>query len=412
MIITCVECSHEVSDKASFCPNCGYPMTPSNNNLKTEKKKYKAKKMRLPNGFGRITKISGKNLRKPYRAMVTVGTSENGRPIGRLLKPNAYFETYNEAYAALLEYNKSPFDLNKEITVEELFDKWYPEYSNSVGDNWRRNIKSAWLYCNSVKNIPVRSLKASHIKRIMDEGTREYKGALLKIPLSTKKIVKNTFSMMLDYAVERDIVDKNIAKSISIGKEANRQIAANRKGHIPYTDAEMSLLWEREYSDLFITTLLIQCYTGWRPGELLDIKLSNVDLNEWTMTGGGKTENGRNRTIPIHTKIRPLVMKMYQLALNANVEYLIVSIDRYGVVRRIQSRSYGYKLVDLINELGLNIDHRMHDGRVTFITNAKNAEVNEYAIKRIVGHSIKDLTENVYTVRNIEWLRNEIEKIP
>lgn len=37
--------------------------------------------------------------------------------------------------------------------------------------------------------------------------------------------------------------------------------------------------------------------------------------------------------------------------------------------------------------------------------------MTEYALKRIVGHSIKDLTEKTYTKRNIEWLNREIEKI-
>ena len=41
----------------------------------------------------------------------------------------------------------------------------------------------------------------------------------------------------------------------------------------------------------------------------------------------------------------------------------------------------------------------------------KKAGVNEYALKKMVGHIITDLTERVYTDRDLEWLRNEIEKI-
>lgn len=51
------------------------------------------------------------------------------------------------------------------------------------------------------------------------------------------------------------------------------------------------------------------------------------------------------------------------------------------------------------------------DGRICFVSMAKEAEMTEYALKRIVGHSIKDLTEKTYTKRNIEWLNREIEKI-
>lgn len=42
---------------------------------------------------------------------------------------------------------------------------------------------------------------------------------------------------------------------------------------------------------------------------------------------------------------------------------------------------------------------------------AKDAKVNEYALKRIIGHKIDDLTEKTYTKRKKEWLMEEILKI-
>jgi hypothetical protein len=41
----------------------------------------------------------------------------------------------------------------------------------------------------------------------------------------------------------------------------------------------------------------------------------------------------------------------------------------------------------------------------------KNVDVDEYAIKYMVGHNITDITEKVYTERDISWLQKEIEKI-
>ena len=43
---------------------------------------------------------------------------------------------------------------------------------------------------------------------------------------------------------------------------------------------------------------------------------------------------------------------------------------------------------------------------------AKKAGVDEYVVKRLAGHKITDVTEAVYTIRDIEWLRDEIEKMP
>ena len=37
--------------------------------------------------------------------------------------------------------------------------------------------------------------------------------------------------------------------------------------------------------------------------------------------------------------------------------------------------------------------------------------MNEYAVKRIMGHKIKDITESTYTKRKKEWLMEEILKI-
>ena len=41
----------------------------------------------------------------------------------------------------------------------------------------------------------------------------------------------------------------------------------------------------------------------------------------------------------------------------------------------------------------------------------KKAGVNEYALKEMVGHSIQDITESTYTVRDVERLRSDLEKI-
>ena len=42
-----------------------------------------------------------------------------------------------------------------------------------------------------------------------------------------------------------------------------------------------------------IDLILIQCYSGWRPGELCYLRLDDVDLNARTFTGGLKTKRGK-----------------------------------------------------------------------------------------------------------------------
>ena len=56
----------------------------------------------------------------------------------------------------------------------------------------------------------------------------------------------------------------------------------------------------------------------------------------------------------------------------------------------------------------LKLSHRPHDTRHTFITLAKDAGMDKYIIKLIVGHSIEDVTEKVYTHRTLDQLKEEI----
>lgn len=134
MLTRCTECGGSVSTEANMCPHCGFPVN------KTAKRRNKSRKhVRLPNGFGQISKIKG-NLRNPYRAMVTVEKSPEGRCVCKILKPKGYFKTYNEAYKALLKYHENPFNLSSNLTCQELYDLWV----DSRKDYTNKNYSSAW----------------------------------------------------------------------------------------------------------------------------------------------------------------------------------------------------------------------------------------------------------------------------
>lgn len=410
MLIVCPECELQVSDKAYQCPHCGNPMKEN-----TPKRPKNKSRLRLPNGFGQITELKTPNIRNRFRAMVTVGKDYNGKPICKLLKPKAYFSTYNEAYAALVEYNKNPYDLDDDITVMQLYEKWSDEYFKKIKDTSTRTITSAWKYCSSVYRMRVRDVRAHHIKGCMDLGTVEYKGEIKRASASTKERIKSLFNLMLDYALEHDLVDKNYARTFDVPDDVLKEIENEKKQHISFTDDEMKTLWENEKNIAYVNIILFQCYTGFRPQELGLIKLENVDLERNIIIAGIKSEAGRNRAVPIHPKIKRITKELYDKAKEKDYEYLIYCDDeivnsRHNIKLTYDKYEYRYKLV--IDELKLNPEHRAHDPRKQFVTMAKKYKVDEYAIKRIVGHKIKDLTEKTYTDRDIQWLIEEINKIP
>lgn len=411
MLINCPECELQVSDKALACPHCGLPFKPEF--VKKPKRKYNKRK-KLPNGFGQISEMKGHNLRNPFRAMVTVGKNSKGRPIVKPLKPQSHFPTYNDAYMALVEYNRNPYDLDNAISVKELYERWSEEYFSTLkSPSSARTITSAWAYCSSIYDMRAMDVRARHIKGCMDDGVAIIKGEERHATAGTKARIKSMFNLMLDYAVEYEIVDKNYARTFDVSDDIIREKEETKRGHIPFTEKEINTLWEHVDTNIYVDVVLIQCYSGWRPQELGLIKLENVDFENWTFTGGMKTEAGTNRCVPIHSKIRHLVKQKYKEAIELGSEYLINCTDKYTYRSTLMFTydKYAKRFEKIVNELGLNEDHRPHDPRTHFVTMAKKNYVDEYAIKYMIGHSITDITEKVYTHREIEWLKEEIEKI-
>ena len=125
-----------------------------------------------------------------------------------------------------------------------------------------------------------------------------------------------------------------------------------------------------------------------------------------------KTPAGKQRIVPIHTKVRDLLMKNYKFALSIGSEYLLNDKGQtHAGSWKLTYDKYAHRFAKAIAQLHLNPEHRPHDPRKTFITRCKKAKVDEYALKEMVGHSIQDITESVYTVRDVEWLRTDLEKM-
>lgn len=71
------------------------------------------KRLKLPNGFGSITRKADGRRRKPYVVRKTIGSKQIA--IG-------YFATYEEAIAFLVEANKNPHIYSpSQITFSEMY---------------------------------------------------------------------------------------------------------------------------------------------------------------------------------------------------------------------------------------------------------------------------------------------------
>lgn len=396
-LLKCPECSHNVSDKALSCPHCGYPMnTPSS----TKPRIRNGKPTKLPNGYGTIYKMSGKRS-KPFRAMKTdkwiidpvTGKSKQIRfTVG-------YFASREEAMIALADYNENPYDIKADsITFSEVYEKWSASYFPTLSNpSSIRTITAAYAYCNDLYDMRMKDIRVSHLE-----------GAILNANVgdSTKARMKSLFNMLYKYALAHDVAEKNYA---SVMFANGNPIKRDRiKEVVPFSQEEISLLWDNFHNIAFADMILVGIYSGWRPQELAILKLADIDLENGTMKGGLKTDAGKNRIVPIHPLIKPLIENRMQESSDLQSEYLFN--DPNGQQGTYMTYDRYRKRFEKVMKT-LKMKHRPHETRHTFITKAKACNIDEYILKLIVGHAIEDITEKVYTHRTIEQLKTEMEKI-
>lgn len=391
-LIKCPECNHDVSDKAVSCPNCGYPM---NSPTSTKPRIRNGKPTKLPNNFGSVYKLHGRR-RKPYRVVKTDkwvydAATERSKQIRFTI---GYYATREEAMIALSEYNAHPYDIKTDsVTFEEVYYRWSEEHFKTIVPSAQRGWKSAFNHCAPIHKMRMKDIRVNHLEQTIKDAP---------VGDNTKTRMKSLYNMMYRYALKYDIVEKDYARLCNTVERPEREIA-----RIPFSDQEIQKLWDNIHIP-FVDMVLIGIYTGFRPQELAILQINNIDLDQWTIIGGLKTDAGRNRLVPIHPGIRDLVQKNYDHARQMNSDYLFN--DENG--QRGTSLTYD-KYRRRFNKImdRLSMTHKPHDTKHTFVSMAKEAHMDEHILKLIVGHAENDITEKVYTHRTIEQLHEEIRKI-
>ena len=118
-----------------------------------------------------------------------------------------------------------------------------------------------------------------------------------------------------------------------------------------------------------------------------------------TMIGGTKTEAGKNRIVPIHERIQPLVISR----MDSPGDVLIANPNG----GRWYATMYRDAWYDTLKVLRCG-EHRPHDTRHTFRSRLDSAGGNKVAIDLLMGHASKSVGERVYTHKTIDELRQTI----
>ena len=339
--------------------------------------------MRNENGFGSIVCLdkTGKKRRKPWGVRITTGWKD-GKQVRKYL---GYYKTQAEALVALADYHKNGINLDlTKLTLNDVFERFMERVAKKeLSDSAIRGHNMTQKHFGQLGNVQFNQIKTVHLQNWMDE---------IDLKPGSKKKLKSTMIQIYKYAVANDIVPKNYADSIEINEKVEKTGAV-------FTEAEIATLWKHK-DEKEVRQLLILIYTGLRIGELLAISRDNIHFEEQYMVGGSKTEAGRNRVIPIHDKILPLVKE--QLGDNL---WLIMN-------NRGMAMSYrgAYDQFNAVFER-FNMNHKIHDTRKTAISWMHSGGLPMETIRIIVGHSGKGVTEKVYLYKSPKELVEALNSV-
>jgi integrase len=204
--------------------------------------------------------------------------------------------------------------------------------------------------------------------------------------------MKLLFSELYKYALFNGIVLQDLSVMVKVPKRDDRKVKT------PFTSSEIESL--KVSDDDFAKYAYIMIYTGFRASEFISIKREDIS-EDYVITGGMKTQAGKDRLVPCNEKIIPLVQEF----LNGTSEYLVHTPDG----KPMNYNQFVYRFKSAMERH--NMQHTPHDTRHTFITLLSNAEANKVSIERLSGHASKGVTDSVYTHKDLEQLKKAINLI-
>lgn len=352
----------------------------------------RGKPLKNPNGYGSVVKLSG-NRRKPFEVRVNTRMDERYYPVYDVL---GRFSTREEGLIALAEYNRNPYNItDREMTFSQLYEKFYRNKYDLSGKAFSQSTmactRSAYKHCSALYDIAYCKLRSDDFRGVL--GQISNKGKLLSH--ASQEHIKNLFTQMDKFALQNDIIEKGYASFASI------TVAEDDTPGVPFTKEELRILWNHKNVP-WVDSILIYIYSGWRVSELILMPSEDIDLKEKTFKGGLKTAAGKNRIVPIHSKIYGFV----ESRLTAHPEMLLALNNQ-----PITAGAYTKLFKQTLSDIGISTYHTPHDCRHTFASLLDSAGVNQVCIDRLIGHASGSLTTRIYTHKSIEELREAVEMI-
>ncbi len=398
------KCKAELPEGARFCPACGREQEP------------KRKRSKRGNNGGTISYRPDRS--KPYFVYAPYNRNSECRR-----KFIGSFSTKELAEQALRDFSTVPVD-RYSMTLEQLHTEWMSlKQYKLLSKDTQNNHQSSWYKLRTIKDFKVRDLRTAQMQTVIDHYEVEHHqegegGKLLYLDKKGKRTFEKTstpvmcpglsysslskikclLTAMYDYAIKCDIVNKNYAEFVELPKK--QKSAKDR-----FTDLEVSKIEKAVGTVPFADYILCMCYTGFRITEFLSLDKFSIREEDGILflVGGIKTDAGRDRPVPVHSKIDSIVKE--RIAQNGKT--LFCKPDGSSFSDKYFREKYYYPALEQIGVRKLT----PHATRRTFSTKGSAAGLKDEDLIALMGHTDIKVDRESYIIQEAKTLKKAIEKI-
>ena len=292
--MVCQKCGIDLPETFAFCPMCGKSV-----------EKQEKKRRRRANGEGSVIRRG-----KSYSIRITTGwTLKDGRAVQQFAEKGGF-----KSQKAALEYMPKlreeatrPHSSYEKITFDELYDKLIERHAKRVSKSTMGCYVSAHKHFAEIYSLPFADLNTEDWQLCIDDCPNG---------IRTKQNMKALGTLMYKLAAELRVFGVNTETNFASLVWLPTDDSESRQ---PFTLEELGKIKAGASAGIrYADWILAMCYTGFRPSEFLALKKDSFDADRWTLRGGAKTEAGKNRIVPVHPLIRPIIAKQ----MIAHGEYL------------------------------------------------------------------------------------------
>ena len=387
--MTCTYCHTALPSAALYCCTCGRKQRNAPAPHRRHRPRARAQ--------GSITKLPG-NRKEPYWARGPAEYAEDGSIIRPSLGCYATYAAAAEALGRALYAPKVP--PTAKITLCDIYDRFVEShYFNRLSKSTQGSHRTAWKHLASCVQTPVNEITTETFQKPIDELLQQ------GLKRETVSKIRNLASLLCKEAMRLNLITVNFGALIQLPKKDSASIP-------PFTNKQLKLLWDTaDAGDTDAMAVLVMCYTGMRPSELLKIDIgTHMHLADphWYISGNGiKTDAGYNRLIPIPPIIRPIITSL----IDNRSRGPLIAAPKGGYYRLDNWRPRCF--IPLMDKLSI-ADHVPYSCRHTYADLQKRRHVDPLVMAAIMGHEDYATTVEHYqttTIDDIARICSAVEKM-